>query len=368
MAVSLAPVFNPLFKPLGKLRDRWLDRRLGRPGNRAYLHYRRVFILPSRGGLVFVLMLFAMWLGAVNYVSSMAFLLCFLLAGIGVVSMVHAFRNLAGLEIQAEAAEPVFAGGQAMFPLHVSERAGRRRYGLVFRYPGMPGQPLDAEPGIDTSLLLCVPAPTRGRLRLRQHTLRSGFPGGLVTTWSWLRFSAETVVYPKPETGLVPAPSSDGGEEESLHLSEGDEDFRGLRRYQPGDSLRRVAWRTLARGQELQTRQYADQTGSSIWLDWFSLAGLAPEARLSRLARWVLDAEADSRPFGLRLPGTEILPDSGPAHSARCLTALALMPAATAAEEHAGSSTGHAAAAGTGADTRSDSVSDTTTPSGIRGA
>ena len=60
-----------------------------------------------------------------------------------------------------------------------------------------------------------------------------------------------------------------------------------------------------------------------VWLD-YAAAGVGDgEARLSRLAAWVLAAEARGVLYGLRLPGLELGPDHGEAHKRRCLTALA---------------------------------------------
>ncbi len=47
------------------------------------------------------------------------------------------------------------------------------------------------------------------------------------------------------------------------------------------------------------------------------------EARVSVLARWVVDAHARGETFGLRLPGLEIPPQPGDAQRRRCLAALA---------------------------------------------
>jgi uncharacterized protein (DUF58 family) len=57
---------------------------------------------------------------------------------------------------------------------------------------------------------------------------------------------------------------------------------------------------------------------------------LDTEARLSRLAAWVLAAERATRPFALSLPGTMLPAASGSEHRRRVLTALALYPATTA--------------------------------------
>ena len=61
-------------------------------------------------------------------------------------------------------------------------------------------------------------------------------------------------------------------------------------------------------------------------LDYAALpASLAPEARLARLARWVLEAEAAGLRYGLTLPGAQLPPGEGEAHRRACLDALALV-------------------------------------------
>jgi hypothetical protein len=48
------------------------------------------------------------------------------------------------------------------------------------------------------------------------------------------------------------------------------------------------------------------------------------ELRLSRMARWVLDAEQRAQPDAFRMAGREFEPSVGAAHQAACLQALAL--------------------------------------------
>ena len=137
------------------------------------------------------------------------------------------------------------------------------------------------------------------------------------------------VVYPKPSPrGLPPPPleTDTGGAQDTVR---GDEDFAGLRAFHPGDSPRRIAWKAYAREQGLQVKVFAGTAVTSHSLDWDTLTGLGTEARLSQLCRWVEDAYAAGRAFGLRLPGVEIAPNVGPGHRQRCLTALALF------DEHA---------------------------------
>ena len=74
------------------------------------LHRRRVYILPSRIGLGFALLLALLLLGSTNYGNSLGFMLTFLLFGMAWAAMHHTYRNLVRLRVQAGPAAPVFAG------------------------------------------------------------------------------------------------------------------------------------------------------------------------------------------------------------------------------------------------------------------
>ena len=83
-------------------------------------------------------------------------------------------------------------------------------------------------------------------------------------------------------------------------------------------------WKAAARDQTLLVKQFGGDRVDEVWLDWEALPGMDTEARLSRLTRWTLDAEAAGHAYGLRLPGRVVAPARGEAHMQQCLTELAL--------------------------------------------
>jgi uncharacterized protein (DUF58 family) len=86
-----------------------------------------------------------------------------------------------------------------------------------------------------------------------------------------------------------------------------------------------VAWKAVARSEDMLTKQFSGESAGELWLDWRLLpAELDLERRLSCLAGWVLAAQQSGALYGLRLPGEEIAPARGDAHRAACLKALAL--------------------------------------------
>ena len=165
----------------------------------------------------------------------------------------------------------------------------------------------------------------RSRLHLPRLRVFTTFPLGLFYTWSNVYLDMSCLVYPRAETGEVPLPPAEPGEAQGGDQTRGQDDFAGLRRYQPGDSPRHVAWKALARGQHMVTKQFTGTGAGDLWLDWSQLPRDMPvEARLSRLTRWVLDAAEARLPFALEIPGTHLAVGAGQAHEAACLSALAL--------------------------------------------
>ena len=71
------------------------------------------------------------------------------------------------------------------------------------------------------------------------------------------------------------------------------------------------------------SRETAGAVQRELWLHWHQVQGLDIEARLSRLAAWIVAADAAGHAWGLSLPGVELAPDNGAAHRHAALQALA---------------------------------------------
>lgn len=293
------------------------------------LGHRRVYIVPSRLGLLFGGTLAILLVGSINYVLSLGFALTFLLAGMGIAAMVQTTRNLARLSVRAGRSEPVFAGDAARFRLGMANAGDFDRPEILVRHLGSGAQQtVDVAAAASAEAVLAVPAPRRGWLPLGRVMLETRFPVGLFRAWSYVEPDSRCLVYPRPEASALPplAPSAQAGGARA-HAQGGD-DFSGLRAYQPADSPRHVAWKSVARSDDMLTKQFAGDALAELWLDLRDLPpSLGLEQRLSRLTGWVLAAERAGARYALRLPGTEIEPGRGEAHRAACLEALALYQA-----------------------------------------
>ncbi|MCJ7773902.1 MAG: hypothetical protein MUP22_12315, partial [Desulfobacterales bacterium] len=83
------------------------------------LHWRRIYILPTAQGFLFIIILTGMLIGSINYSNNLGFLLTFLLGSMTFISMLYAIRNLTGIRILTSGAEPVFAEEPAVFEFYV---------------------------------------------------------------------------------------------------------------------------------------------------------------------------------------------------------------------------------------------------------
>lgn len=306
----------------------WLFRLRGPESGRIVLVQRRVFILPSRYGIAYAGVLLLMLAGSANYNIALGFALTFLLTALGFNSLLYTYRNLAQLAVIGGRAQPVHAGGTAHFSLTIENPGAVTRYGIGIARDGVHLAYVDIPAGNAVTVAIAVPALRRGVLLPGRLMLYTRYPLGLCYAWAYVEPKIHCLVYPKAEAGAPPLPPAANGTQHGAAPGPEQDDFSGLRAYHPGDAPRRIAWKAAARGGELLTKQFSGASASELWIDWaHTPQALGVEGRLSRLARWIVDAQASGQRFGLRLPGGSIALATGSAQRERCLEALALFEA-----------------------------------------
>ena len=303
---------------------RWARKRQGVDAATTRLRPGRVYILPTGIGLIFALMAFAMLLGSMNYNNNLSFVLTFLLAGIGLVSMHQCQRNLVGLELTFAGAESVFAGQAIRFRVAVTNRSKNARYGIRLYDGDSSSETLNLAAGESKVFILPVATEERGWKTLQRFGIRTLFPFELFRSWAWLHMDISGLAYPRPVDNPPQPPPTMIAHGHRQHDARGEEDFAGLRRYHEGDSPRHVAWKAYARSGQLLSKQFAGADTSSQWFDFDDLKHVDLEERLSILTRWIVDADRTMEDYGLRIPGAEFEPAHGEAHRRACLEALAL--------------------------------------------
>jgi uncharacterized protein (DUF58 family) len=306
----------------------WARRRQGDDAHAVSLRRRRIYILPTRYGLVFGALIFAMLLGSINYGANLGFALTFLLAGLGLVSMHHCHNNLLGITLRFSGADPVFAGDDARFRLTVLNESSEPHLDILCESESTRDGPVDLPPDAAETLQLTVPAPRRGFVTLPRFTATTRFPANLFRAWAWIHMDARCLVYPRPAPGGKPLPTGSDEPGASSFRNREEDDFAGLREATSSDSPRRIAWKAFARNEQLLVKEFAGGTHRPCLFDYSQLSEADVEARLSQLTRWCLDAAEARLSFGLVLPDRRIGLGSGSRHLHHCLEALALYQAA----------------------------------------
>ena len=286
---------------------------------------RQLFMLPTRFGLLFALLLVVQLLTAINYGNGLAYALTFLLGSLAVVSMLYTHRNLFRLRLAAGICAPVFAGETAVFRIHLMNDSDTPRFGVAMLHDKKEFASVGISARDSADVELPMPTKKRGHLTIPPVTVTTRFPLGLLYSWSRrVELEQSCLVYPRPADSM-PRRTRDQETLDSLHgLGAGGDDYIGTREFRPGDSPHHVDWKAVARGEGWHIKQFGGGYQPTAWLDWDTLPGLDTETRLSVLTRWVLDAERDGVRYGLRLPEKTLAPASGEHHQHECLRALAL--------------------------------------------
>ena len=306
---------------------RWALRGRAPESSPITLTQRRVYVLPTRQGMSFALSLVVMLIGAINYNLSLGYGLVFLLAGMGITAILHAFRNLAHLEIVPGRCEPIFAGEYANFGIVLTNHRRESRPAIRLRLPGQASIEVEVPPLASLEAWLPLPVKRRGWQQLPRVTMETTFPVGLIRAWGYAAPDQRCLVYPAPAEIAPPVPAMPGEEGGASRQAAGLEDFAGLRRHQPADPPRHVAWKAAARQNAgpLLTKQFTGAAAQTLWFDWNALPeSLDIESRLAVLTRWICDARDDGLAWGLRLPGKALAPAADDAHFHACLKLLAL--------------------------------------------
>jgi len=333
----------------------WWDARHPR-SDRLLLTQRNVYILPTGAGWLFAVLLLTLLLASINYQLNLGYLLTFVLAGIGLSSMHSTHANLRGLQLQAQAGEPVFAGEVASLRLTLTapppaagrrgwpgRRAARPRHGIGLRlspsgtHSGLAARGsegwtwADLSAGGSGSVQLAQLLPQRGWQGCGSVALETRFPFGLFRAWAVWHPAARWLAWPAPESPVPPLPWQEArpGEQDSIGSSpvQAADEPLGLRAWRRGDPMSQVHWKrsaqALAGEGGLVSRETGGRPPDGLQLDWSALTGLDAERRLARLTAWVLAAEQAGVPYALQLPGQRLEPGLGPGQRREALQRLA---------------------------------------------
>jgi uncharacterized protein (DUF58 family) len=247
----------------------------------------KIYIIPTRFGITFLVGIITMLLVGATYSNNLVNLLAFFLLAIALVAMVQTHNNLKNVRLQLINSEPGFAGATVTLTAALENTGQEARFNLNVRPARLDLdrdienlQPLQA--GAVLRLRSTYRVSERGQYELRRIKISTIFPVGLFRAWMWYRTDSTYIVYPTPR-GRLPLPEAkfEAQDGPRVRIERGGDDFSGHRRFNPGDSARRVDWKAYARGRPMMIKEFDDGNPQALLFDYSLLPNLPREERLA---------------------------------------------------------------------------------------
>ncbi len=302
--------------------NHWIDKRAPR-STQHKLTQRNLYTFPNRTGLGLLITLIIIWLMGTNYQNNLVLAIAYLLISLFIVAIWQAYRNLSGIEINAINSQPGFAGDDIRFSLHITTPNPQGCEHIEISWPEGKKIILDLDGNSPMDIDIPCPSHHRGYLFPGRLLIESRYPLGVIRCWTYIQLDMMALVFPKPIAAKEPEHTEAKDESEKSSHKKGGDDPGTLRNYQPGDSLKHIAWKLYARERGLHTKQHEQTLSHHKWLDWFSVA-LPQEQRLSVLCYWALAYEKAGIEYGLLLPEKTLSPNTGHQHLQQVLSELAV--------------------------------------------
>ena len=298
----------------------WLTRRMP-VLEEVRLHRRNIFILPSKFGVVFAALNILLFVLGVNYQNNLVIMLSSFCFSLFMTTMLMCYQNMAGILIKPIANQEYVA--QQLLSIQCYLMTSKTKHGITFNYKHEPSLFVSSIKEQQT-ISLALNKRQRGVCQLPRLIIGSQYPLGLFRAWANLEFEQEIVVFPAAlaYVAKLSAIAQSDGAHSARRTFSGDS-FSGLEPYREGESLKRVAWKQVAQGKGLLSKQFEQTLGEPQWLDISDIDATNVELKLSHLVYLVNYFASKNQPFGLRLGNQKLGVGQGNAHRFSALTLLA---------------------------------------------
>ncbi len=205
----------------------------------------------------------------------------------------------------------------------------------------IPGRVISLGPRTSRTWAARVPLTQRGQYRVDPMVVRTGDPFGLFESVASVGPGVALLVYPQvqplPAWTLPPA-AIEGSSARAEHGPHRTPLVTSVRPYVPGDAFNRIHWRSSARHQELQVKEFDIEPSADLWifvdLDRAAHTGSGPtatiETTVSTAAALAAHALSDNRGVGMEAIGLRraiITTDRGARQQHKVLGLLAVAQA-----------------------------------------
>lgn len=337
--------------------NRWFASRAPKSDS-AKLNLRNVYIFFSREGMLFAVLLIITFIAGINYGNNLVLGLCFYLISVWLISFHVTFAHISGLQIRLLEVTMAEAGAPVWVTLQLRSESRQPRRQLLFSFEQTDDKAnskkdkktskkikhnADNKQSILVTRLqneqiirLPVPTQNRGQFELPRLKIKTVYPLGIMRAWSYVYFARTAWVYPKSEVFDWQAQYAVASQEDlptGGQYRQGQDDFERLDVYIEGESLARVSWGHVARGQGMLTKHFADPVGHEQTLDYADMPAAQHEQKLAQLAHGALTLGKLGVPFNMCLPNeapsefsSAVMVGEGDSFAQACLLRLAKAP------------------------------------------
>mgnify|MGYP001823405216 CR=1 FL=1 len=133
----------------------------------------------------------------------------------------------------------------------------------------VPGRVVSLGPRTSRTWASKVPLTHRGQYRVDPMVVRTGDPFGLFESVASVGPGAAVLVYPQVESlpaWSLPAAAIEGASVRAQHGPHLTPLVTSVRPYTPGDAFNRIHWRSSARHQELQVKEFDIEPSADLWI------------------------------------------------------------------------------------------------------
>jgi uncharacterized protein (DUF58 family) len=287
---------------------------------------KQIYIIPTPPGLIFLLVIFVIFTGSFNENNNMGLLFSFFLFFVFLISIKETRNSILNLKINSIKIENSFAFSSANAKFYFSNTKNDKKAIEV--------STADEKIKIDSikknSTLkanLYIKSKKRGVYNSPVFLISSCYPYGIFKSFSYVSSKEKRVVYPAPAkkaislTNLKSLMENYGNIQNS---NKKEDEFKGLKEYEKGDSIKRISWKSYSRGLGLYTKDFGEEINFDniiIYFDKIKIKDI--ETKLSIICKTILDLEISGLNYGINIKNLEIPPGKGPDHQKKCLEILA---------------------------------------------
>ncbi|MGE4519413.1 MAG: DUF58 domain-containing protein [Desulfobacteraceae bacterium] len=286
----------------------------------------QIYILPTTPGFIFLCVILVIFAGSFNENNNMGLLFSFFLFFVFLLSIKETRNSILNLKINSIKIENSFAFSKAKVEFHLKNNQKEKKALQISLNDSI--TKIDSiKQNSSVRANLFIDSEKRGVYNSPVFTVYSIFPYGIFKSFAYAYSSGKMIVYPAPakeSVSLLNLKSLMENQGIIPDSSARDDEFKGLKEYEKGDSIKRISWKSYSKGLGLFTKDFGEEKDFEEIIIYFDKIKISDtEQKLSMICKTILDLELSGIKYGLEIKETKILPGSGRDHQAKCLEALA---------------------------------------------